>query len=68
MKDTRTAIGFTVPLKPGLWTLLREGARAKDVSLRTWIVAILIEWTGMHPGLTSEESDVIRRTVRGQKQ
>jgi hypothetical protein len=54
-----------IKTKPGLHTKLREGALAKGVSLTVWCKAIFMEFTGIHPGLTSETADQIRSIVRG---
>lgn len=56
---------LTIKLKPGLYTKLREGAMAKDVSLTVWCKAIFMEFTNIHPGLTKEAAEQIRSAVRG---
>jgi hypothetical protein len=52
-------------LKPGLFTKLKEGAYAKDVSINVWVKAIFMEFTGMHPGITKLEAKEIKDLVRG---
>ena len=56
---------LTIKLKPGLYTKLREGAMAKDVSLTVWCKAIFMEFTSIHPDLTKEDAEHIRSAVRG---
>lgn len=58
-------ISAAIDFPPGLWYRLVASAREKNVGVRVWIKALLMEAEGLHPGLTKESADNIKRIVRG---
>lgn len=55
---------FWVELKGLLWDKIKLGAEQKQLSIPTYIRAILIEWTGIYPELTKQSTQTIRDVVR----
>lgn len=54
----------TLRFKPALYTRLHEGARDKGVSLTVWVRAILLDFTGVYPGLTHQSASLIKAEMK----